>query len=85
MQKRGFCLIHPDKYKWRGTGPGGCDTHCIPHPCGPCATETGGRMEYERDFVLYKLAIAVEALEHCERAYISVEANRALNKIRSTD
>ncbi len=26
------------KYHWRGTGPSGCDNHCIPHPCGPCAT-----------------------------------------------
>ncbi len=24
------------KYNWKSTGPGGCDTHCIEHPCGPC-------------------------------------------------
>lgn len=23
-------------YNWRGDGPSGCDSHCIPHPCGPC-------------------------------------------------
>jgi len=23
-------------YKWESTGPGGCDSHCIEHPCGPC-------------------------------------------------
>ncbi len=27
------------KYNWTGDGtPGGCDSHCIPHPCGPCIT-----------------------------------------------
>lgn len=25
------------KYKFRSPGPGGCDSHCIEHPCGPCA------------------------------------------------
>ena len=28
-------------YNWDCVGPGGCDTHCIEHPCGPCIT---GRM-----------------------------------------
>ncbi len=27
------------QYNWKGDGtPGGCDNHCIPHPCGPCIT-----------------------------------------------
>lgn len=26
------------KYNWKSVGPGGCDTHCIEHPCGPCIT-----------------------------------------------
>lgn len=26
------------KYNWESTGPGGCDSHCIEHPCGPCKT-----------------------------------------------
>lgn len=26
------------KYNWKSTGPGGCDSHCIEHPCGPCIT-----------------------------------------------
>jgi len=25
------------QYNWKSTGPGGCDAHCIEHPCGPCA------------------------------------------------
>ncbi len=24
---------------WTSTGPGGCDSHCIEGPCGPCLTE----------------------------------------------
>lgn len=27
------------KYNWVSTGPGGCDSHCIEHPCGPCARQ----------------------------------------------
>lgn len=26
------------RYNWTSTGPGGCDAHCIEHPCGPCIT-----------------------------------------------
>ena len=26
------------RYNWHSTGPGGCDDHCIEHPCGPCIT-----------------------------------------------
>lgn len=29
------------KYNWKSTGPGGCDSHCIEHPCGPCAVDAG--------------------------------------------
>lgn len=28
------------KYNWTSTGPGGCDSHCIEHPCGWCHRET---------------------------------------------
>ena len=24
------------QYNWISTGPGGCDAHCIEHPCGKC-------------------------------------------------
>lgn len=27
------------KYNWKMEGPGGCDSHCIEHPCGECALE----------------------------------------------
>lgn len=26
-------------YNWISTGPGGCDNHCVEHPCGKCATD----------------------------------------------
>lgn len=26
------------KYNWNSTGPGGCDSHNIEHPCGKCIT-----------------------------------------------
>ncbi len=29
-------ILKDDKYSWTSTGPGGCDSHCIEHPCGPC-------------------------------------------------
>lgn len=27
------------RYNWSSEGPAGCDSHCIDHPCGPCAVE----------------------------------------------
>ncbi len=30
-----------EDYNWNSTGPDGCDSHCIPHPCGRCAEESG--------------------------------------------
>lgn len=27
-------------FNWVSTGPGGCDSHCIEHPCGPCMLES---------------------------------------------
>lgn len=30
-----------EDYNWNSTGPDGCDSHCVPHPCGPCAVEAG--------------------------------------------
>lgn len=59
--------MNKTKYNWKGTGPGGCDNHCIPHPCGPCITGKHSKMHYERDLyksAAYKLANALEnALE----------------------
>ncbi len=36
------------RFNWKGDGtPAGCDSHCIPHPCGPC------HLELDKSHVLY--------------------------------
>lgn len=40
-------------YYFRGYGPGGCDTHNVPHPCGPC------RDQYSEKYVAKKALRAI--------------------------
>lgn len=37
------------EYNWKGTGPGGCDSHNIEHPCGPCITGKYSELAHIRD------------------------------------
>lgn len=47
------------KYNWKGDGtPGGCDNHCIPHPCGPCITG-----KYQPDYNLDYFIDKFEAID----------------------
>lgn len=38
-------LLKRADYNWNSTGPGGCDSHCIEHPCGRCAQAAGRKFE----------------------------------------
>lgn len=33
---RAAVLPQKPKYNWESTGPGGCDSHNVEHPCGRC-------------------------------------------------
>ncbi len=53
------------KVNWISTGQGGCDAHCIEHPCGPCLFPGVTESEYlraELSRLTEHLRIAREAL-----------------------
>jgi hypothetical protein len=55
------CDCPDDKYNWESVGPGGCDDHCIEHPCGKCITGSFTPREF-RDRIQHQLFPAVPVL-----------------------
>lgn len=52
-----------EKYNWVGDGPGGCDNHCIPHPCGKCNAPELEPNKTQILIVLSRTKSALAALE----------------------
>lgn len=65
----------PKLYNWKSTGPGGCDTHCIEHPCGPCITGKHKSNDWVRVFsrhhgsltLKYTEVSCMECFDHDEK------------------
>lgn len=67
-------------YNWKSTGPGGCDTHCIEHPCGPCITGYNSETSWERASTK-KLAQEAELLAELLVAAIAYMGNCRTKKL----
>ena len=63
--------MKPRKYNWKGSGPSGCDSHCVSHPCGVCITGKPNKASYERDLYAEQLTTIETLLEYIEAVFRS--------------
>lgn len=72
------------QYNWTSTGPGGCDAHCIEHPCGKCILGVSqvDALKAENE-VLRRLAKEGTRLHCCGMCKHCQEVSEVLSRTRA--